>query len=249
MVKVIHHFGSPKWLLIAGLLVIGSVIVIFTAGSGFSKTKHHAEVIATVNGVPVHINEFRRAITANKAGVISYFYEKYGAEPSPAFWTTSYGGQIPLEMIKQRALETSVNIKIQQIIAQEQGVLRDIDEDSFIQSLERENKRRQKAIRDHQVVFGPASYSEDAYFEYVMTNAIVSVKNHLMEQDWKPDEQQLKLFYESRKSAETKDQAFDAVKDQVVKDYIDYKYEGYVRERISEAKVVVNQGPYDSFQM
>ncbi|OZB98359.1 hypothetical protein CJP46_04170 [Paenibacillus sp. XY044] len=249
MVKVVHHLGSPKWLIIAGLLVLGSVIVLFTVGSGFSKTKHHAEVIATVNGVPIHINEFRRAMTATKAGVISYFHEKYDADLSPAFWTTAYGGEIPLEMIKKRALEASVNIKIQQIIAQEQGVLEDIDDDSFVQSLQRENKRRQTAINHHQVVFGPAQYSEEAYFEYVMTNAVVSVKNDLMAHEWKPDEQQLKRFYESQKSARPEDPAFDAVRDQVVKDYIDHKYEGYVRERVSEAKVVLNQEQYDSLPM
>ncbi|MBB3126324.1 hypothetical protein FHS19_000978 [Paenibacillus rhizosphaerae] len=249
MIKVLHHFGSPKWLYMAGLLVIGSMIVIVTAGTGVSKTKHHADVIATVNGVPIQVNEFRRAITANKAGVISYFYEKYDAEPSLAFWTTVYGGETPLEMLKKRALQTSVNIKIQQIIAQEQGVLQDIGDDSFVQSLQRENKRRQTAVNQHQVVFGPKEYSEEAYFEYVMTNAIVSVKNHLMEQDWKPDEQQLKQFYESQNSAGSKNPAFDAVKDQVVKDYIDNKYEGYVHERVSGAKVVVNPEQYDLFQM
>ncbi|GIO34589.1 MULTISPECIES: peptidyl-prolyl cis-trans isomerase [Paenibacillus] len=352
---------SNAWI-IAGMAVMAIMLFIFVQRPVFSKTDSAIDPIATVNGEPVQVNEFQRAVQANKARVIDYFYEKYGAVQSASFWTASYGGEVPIERLKKKALEESVNLKIQQIIAKEQGVLTDIRYSVFLQNLSDENERRKKAIEKKEVVFGPAQYTEDAYFEYVMTNAILSVKKRFMEHDWKPDEHQLKQFYETKKSelyqapaavnvrllsisfpkadsdederlkarakqkieaASTKisngmtfEQAakeigpdgqvteqsypldrfrhnaaspvaqaasmlqageisgiieengrfflvqclenvkagsrylsFDAVKDQALKDYIDDRYASYVRQRVSEAKVVVNDRLYKPFQM
>lgn len=352
---------SSVWL-IAGMTVIAAIAFIFVERPVFSKTNRSDDPMATVNGEPILLSEFQRAMQANKARVIDYFHEKYGAGQSASFWTETYGGETPLERLKRTALEESVNLKVQQLIAKEQGVLTDIRYDVFLQNLENENERRAKAIENHEVVFGPAQYTEDAYFEYAMVNAVLSVKKHLTEHDWKPDEPQLKRFYETKKSelyqapeavkarqisisfldadlhaderrkaqakrkieaaaakisndmafeqaakeigpdgqvaeqsypldsfrhnakspvaqaasmlqageisgiieengrfyliqrlenvrAGSRYLAFDAVKDQVSKDYIDDRYAGYVRQRIADARVVVNERLYKTFRM
>lgn len=197
---MVHKFCGLKWLFIAGFFILIVVTILLIAKPAFTQTHHEDAYIATVDGVEIHVSEFQRAIDANRAGIIKYFHEKYDAAPSAAFWTTPYGGnEIPLELIKKKALEDSINQKIRQILAKEQGVLPDISYAGLMQNFNLENQRRQQAIKNHQVIFGPAQYTEEAYFEYVMANTVLSVKNHLMEHDWKPSEQQLITFYEANK--------------------------------------------------
>ncbi|WP_223260445.1 peptidyl-prolyl cis-trans isomerase [Paenibacillus ihbetae] len=191
--------SSLIWLFTAVIFILVFMSITINPKPKPSKANQEDDFFATVDGFPIHANEFQRAIHANKSVIIRYFYEKYGAEQSAAFWNTSYGGEFPLELLKKKALEDTVNLKIQQIIAMEQGVLTDISYGSFEQNFNQENERRQKAINNNQVVFGPAQYTEEAYLEYVMGNSILSVKNRLMERDWKPNDEQLKTFYETKK--------------------------------------------------
>ncbi|GIP30305.1 hypothetical protein J23TS9_54350 [Paenibacillus sp. J23TS9] len=86
------------------------------------------------------------------------------------------------------------------MIAKEQGVMKDISYEGFLRSLNIENDRRQKAVNDHKVIFGPVQYTENAYFENMMSNAILAVTKNLEKNGWKPDEQQSKQFYEANKS-------------------------------------------------
>lgn len=200
MGMMVHKFCSLKWLFIAGFFILIMVTILLIAKPAFTQTHHEDAYIATVDGVEIHVSEFQRAIDANRAGIIKYFHEKYDTAPSAAFWTTPYGGnEIPLELIKKKALEDSINQKIRQILAKEQGVLPDISYAGFMQNFNLENQRRQQAIKNHQVTFGPAQYTEEAYFEYVMANTALSVKTHLMQRDWKPSVQQLITFYEANK--------------------------------------------------
>ena len=47
----------------------------------------------------------------------------------------------------------------------------------------------------------------------------------------------------------TKFLAFDGIREQVLKDYIDNKYEEYIGERITNAQIVLNEELYRKFQM
>lgn len=100
---MIHKFCSLKWLYLAGILIFIIVTIIFIAKPNFSQTHHEDTYIAKVNGEEIHVSEFQRAIKANKAGIINYFYEKYDAGQSAVFWSTPFGNEIPLELIKEKA--------------------------------------------------------------------------------------------------------------------------------------------------
>ena len=51
------------------------------------------------------------------------------------------------------------------------------------------------------------------------------------------------------RSEGTKFLAFDGIREQVLKDYIDNKYEEYIGERITNAQIVLNEELYRKFQM
>jgi len=161
------------------------VILILLSGAFLIRrsTLHHDggdDFIARIDGVPIHTGEFGRAASAYRDRVAS--------------------GDISTETAMQKALEESVKIKIRQLIAQEEGLYPDISYAGFLRQLQQENKKREQAIKNGEVVFGPSRYSEEAYFEYVLGQITLSAKRRLLEREWKPDEQALKQFYEANKS-------------------------------------------------
>lgn len=188
---------KPKWV-IAGVFLL--VLTIFTSAA-WAKEKGHAkdenDNIAKINDVPISLPEFERAVRRNKSSVLHYFQEKYNVEQTPEFWTTSFQGEIPAEMLKKQALDDSVRIKLRQLIAKEQDVVQDISYEGFLQQLQQENERRKQAIQNHEVVYGPAQYQEEAYFEYRMTNERITVKQKMSAS--KVDEDYVKQFYDLHK--------------------------------------------------
>ena len=183
---------------IVGLLVL-TVCTSAAFAKGSSGANEAAEgVMATVDGVPITVQEFNRAIQINKPRVMNYFYEIYGAEQTSSFWTSSYAGEVPLDKLGKAALDESINIKVRQMVAREQGVLGDISYHGFLKQLEQENERRAKAAANGEVIYGPIQYNEGAYFAYIMTNAATTVKQKL-EKQLQPDEVTLKSFYDQNK--------------------------------------------------
>jgi hypothetical protein len=75
------------------------------------------EPVAFVNGEPVAYGEFKHYLEAESSEIYTYFKNKYGVEDNKDFWTTAYGGEIPIEMIKKAALDKTVRDKVQQIMA------------------------------------------------------------------------------------------------------------------------------------
>ncbi len=188
----------PLWGGIAVLIAASGIAI--AAAHAWDRPSEEGKIVAWVDGAPVHRGEFERALRANKSRVVDEYYVKYGAEQTTEFWTTAYGGETPSEAIRRLALEDSVKLKVTQKIAQEQGILTDISYSGFLRELELENRRRQEAVAEGKVVYGPVRYSEEAYLEYAMSNAIREVKSRLLEREWKPDERELRQFYEANKT-------------------------------------------------
>lgn len=140
-------------------------------------------VIATIDGVPVTLAEYERAVRRNRPRVLNHFFPQFKTCETPEFWTTSFAGEIPLELLKQTALDESVMVKIRQMIAKDYDVVQDISHKAFLEQLAAENERRAKAIAGQQVVYGPVRYSEDAYFEYYMTRLAAAVKQKLEQEE------------------------------------------------------------------
>lgn len=188
-----------KWV-IAGFFVLSICTTAAWVKEKLQTDEQTYSVIATVDGIPITLPEFSKAVQRNKSGILNYFHEKYGAEQTSAFWTTAFGGEVPLDALKKKALDESVRIKVRQWIAKDQGVLKDISYQGFVKQLQQENARRAKAVASRQVIYGPVRYTEDTYFEYIMTNATTAVKSKMQLDDKsKPDERALKAFYESHK--------------------------------------------------
>ncbi|NEN81163.1 peptidyl-prolyl cis-trans isomerase, partial [Paenibacillus elgii] len=90
----ILHSNHRRILIMFSLLTV-MVTAAFSGGAWWQGNEE--DVIATVNGSPIHVGEFQRAIRLNKSAIMNYFRDQHHADQSETFWTTSFDGEIPIE--------------------------------------------------------------------------------------------------------------------------------------------------------
>lgn len=195
--------------LLAALLVL--LLFLFGQRSGRDA---YAEVL-TINGEPVVLGEYEMVLKDRVAEVYGYFHEKYGAQDSAEFWTTSFNGEIPLEMAKKKTLEKLKIIKTEQLLAKQYGLTDDVSYRSLKESLAEENKRRAEAVKKGQPIFGPREYSEIAYFNHVHDAIKRQLLDYAAKHEAQAANEALHAAYESlRKKGELKKP--DRIRTQVV---------------------------------
>lgn len=206
MKRKVGSSKKTRWILFV-FSVLGICLVLVFLGIGVYMSRSY---IAKVNEEAVSYAEFKQQISLNRANVLNYFNQKYGVQDSKSFWTSSFGGEVPLEVLKQKALNECVKIKLQEILAREKGVITDVSYDSFLEGLKAENAKRSNAAKNHEPVYGPLRLDENGYLNYFLGNMIMKLKEKLAENELKASEDELQSYYRS-------------VKDKL------YKYEDTVR--------------------
>lgn len=135
--------------------------------------------VAYINDTPVDPREFRLILDHVKAQVASDFKVRFDADASPAFWTASYEGEVPMEKAKQMALEQVKRVKTEQLLARQYGLLDDLSYSAFLDQWRKENERRAEAVKRNQVIYGPKQYDEWGYYMYRNTNLVLKLKRLL----------------------------------------------------------------------
>lgn len=176
--------------IIISIIIFAGISITWYAVRNLSK-----DIVATVNGEQIHVDEYYRVLEKSRAKVYSYFYQKYKAQDSEDFWIKNYSGEIPVQMLREKTLEECKRIKVQQMLAKEKGVVESTDYPKFLRDWERENKRRQEAVRQGKVIYGPEVYSKSAYFEKVFSDMIISLKKELEKKELAASEEDLKNFF------------------------------------------------------
>jgi len=213
-------------------------LAILASGVGCSKIS--SDIIATVNGESVSVAEFEARMPEFRATVVQYFRRNYKTEYCQGFWTTSYGGEIPGEILREQTLDKLVEIKLQQILAREKGLLKDISYTAYLKQWQQENEQRKIAMDTGKVIFGPVNYDEQMYFRYFMSKVTLALKQQLAEQDFKISDDALWQYYEKKQSI-AKFGTFENQR-QFIKDrYIDEQYEALLRRLKITANININE--------
>jgi len=171
--------------------------------------------VMTINGEPVDLREYMLLFNRHRSEVYNDFNLKYGAQDSPNFWTTAYGGEVPLDKLKQVTLQDLISIKVQQLQARQRRVVvaltpqgpfipADPSYAAFLANLQRENQRRQAALQKGEAVYGPTQYDEDGFYRYFFSRMVEQLKQQLSQGDWAPSDQTLEALYADRKDADYK---------------------------------------------
>lgn len=163
-------FGRKRRLIaVIGLVfALSAALVLIGSAEGGQQTD---SIVMTVNGRKVSSDEFGMYLDFNKAGIVDYFTQAYHAEYSEQFWTTAYGGETPLQKLREEAMLQLLSTIIDQQLALKHGVISgDIGYQSFVDGMAAENSRRSIAAADNEVVYGPISLDLPAYYSYYMAN-------------------------------------------------------------------------------
>jgi hypothetical protein len=148
-------------------------------------------VIATVNDEPIAYGEYAR-IAGQSAAVSSQ----------------------PMKL-NEDAVKKVIRTKLEQIWAQQEGVIAKITYLELIAQWKQENKRRKLAVAKKQVIYGPVQYDEFGYMDYVHTNMVHQLKEKLGQEEFLATDRQLLSLYD-----EIKDQYYkktDVITTQIVK--------------------------------
>lgn len=178
---------------------IGITVYIF-----FQCPKKQYDSVGTINGEPISAKLFYTTLIAQRSHVYSYFHNRYGVDDSDNFWTTNYGGEVPIEIARKNALREITAIMAQQIYAKNAGLVKDISYDSFLIDLKNENARRKDAVRQNKVIYGPVEYSEDNYYNYLFDNLVIKLKSKLEDTELAVSDNELKELYEAQKETSFK---------------------------------------------
>ncbi|MDQ0897816.1 peptidylprolyl isomerase [Paenibacillus sp. V4I7] len=202
--------------LLATVLLSASLIV-----SHSSKYSGGATVF-TVNGEPVSKDEFMNVMSGLRANVFSYFVQKYGVTDSAKFWATSFQGEIPIEVLKQKTLDKMKRIKTEQIVMKSNGIASDISYSGFLDKLKAENERRKKAVENKQAIYGPQQFDATGYYEVLHGNRMEELKNKLADKELLSSDEEIKNAYDENK--ETMYKKIDSIKyEKIVLSYLDEK--------------------------
>lgn len=218
-------------LILSGLLVLALFL-----GSGYFICQYSSQsnpTVATLDGNPISLKEIRMRSGAKQAEVVNYFNEKYKAEYDKNFWHKSFGGEIPIEVLRKRCLKDAVRDNVQLIYAKDQGMVKDIGYDAFLHVLKSENERRKKAVEKKEPVYGPIAYDEAGYYVIWLSNLVEEkVKLYLREGEFKLTEADIQKIYAMNK--ESKYKLPDIIK--VEKITVDFSGEKDISRAITDGK-------------
>lgn len=126
-------------------------------------------------------------------------------------------------------IEDCARIKLAELAMKEYGLLEDISYRTFLDSLERENQRREESYQKGQVIYGPQKYGEGEYFAHTFANLEKELKKKLDEEFGWSREENLKRYYEKHKDA------YYRRSDSIEVEKITLPYEKASREEIKKA--------------
>ena len=188
---ILKDVNKKKKILHITIILVLIIIVSIVAGILVFKEKNHGQIsqpIGTVNNLTISTKLFNSKMNEKRAEIYSYFKLKYGVDDNKKFWTTSYGGEIPLVVEKEKALKDIVRIITQQELAKKKGVIDDISYEKVIKDCDQLNKKRKQDLAKGKVIYGPVEYSLDNYFTYVFSNMVINLKTKLGEKEFKLDD-------------------------------------------------------------
>lgn len=193
---------KPDKLSRAGILVriaLGVILIGILAAAGFLLFNKTDGVVMRIGNYPItqeHLTLYENDL---RAEVASYFYQEYQSDPNEKeFWTTSIHGEVPGEVLREKATEELLLDTVERIEAAKIGISTDITLDDMKKSLEAENRQRKEG---GQVSYGPQEYGLMEYISKTQMETRDALKEKLLESKLKPTEEQLRELYEEADAA------------------------------------------------
>lgn len=208
-----------------------------------SSCQKDETVAAWVEGAPITTSEMNYWMLLNKAEVSSFFYLNYGVNDNGDFWSSTYEGESPLEMLKTLSLDDARRCKVQQLLAYEKGLVTDINFDVLVSNIPSVNQERADKVKRGEVIYGPKKYTIRTYFSYQHDKMVYDLKEKLMEHELKPTREDLEAL---KPNAET---SVDDYTGFLSMQFVDENYDAFIDEKVTTSEVKLHTKVWNSITL
>lgn len=179
------------------------------------------ESLLEIDGKKISEREYTAAMEQNVAGTVRYFQTAYGCTYTAGFWQSSIEGESPATYLQQAAVEDLVHHAVQERLLRQADLWPFACYEDFLEQWEAENARRTQAVKAGEVIYGPVTYGEREYYEYLLANGVTRLKQEYVRQSRiEPSPQALKTFFNEH--PELVSQPYDTIR----LDLLCYSYVG-----------------------
>jgi hypothetical protein len=181
--------------------------------ASFSSCAFDPGIIAWIDGEQIAVDEFMSCLHYKHRAETYAQFASYGAADRTDFWTRRLSGQRPIDYARDRTMKDLVSTKVQQILLKRDGIQPDITYGMFQKKLADENARRQRAVANHEIIYGPVTWDESQYFDHILNDNISAWKNTIGPKRFPLSDNQVRQMYESTRESYTLP---DAIRVQVI---------------------------------
>lgn len=202
------------------------------------------KAVANINGLPVTTAELKREMQKCRAAIYSQYAGLYDISAVKDFWNTDFKGEKPIDALKSKALQNLIEIKVQQQLLEEQGLWLYKNYEIFLTALGQENQQRQQKAQRNEIIYGPLAYTEQTFFEYKFSNALVALKRNLAGDKIVINENLLMAHFEKlkEKGVYSNQKTFATLKQQVKDSYVEEEYRKLIAGKVAAVRVTTTSG-------
>jgi hypothetical protein len=203
------------------------------------------ENLGSIGGMAITIEEVQREMRAHRAEVFNYITHQSPSNGSGDFWNTKRSnGVLPMVVLRDTAIYFLTLIKVQEKLLKERELWPYKNYQEFLEDMEQTNDRRKKAIEDKQVLYGPVAYTEQTFFDYRFSNALIQLKRKLVEEKLitVTDDDMRKQFEKMQKTVYQEEKyTLQEYARQIREAYIEVAYHDFIAQRIKNVKHTIDQ--------
>lgn len=187
------------------VLLIGYCLAITACYAGSSRYPALSDTaaVAVINHYRVSEKEMLWQMDRQRAACHSYFNRRYGNYLGGDFWVHDFHGETPWKWSREKALSTLTEDENKRQVMACFGILQGFSFSGFQALYQKENEQRQQKRRGGELVYGNAVFSEEAFYTYLMSRAVLATEKAMLQKST-PSDSLLLALYEQIKEREFK---------------------------------------------
>ena len=196
----------------------------------------------TVNGLAVETDELLYVMHDMEAVVMFELEEEFGVNAEAVdFWEAPQNGKNMLYELQKRAQAVIVLEKVEQLVAQDNGISTQLTYSGQLRELESINAQRSQAAAAGEIIYGPVIRNFVAYKSGMMSDlrrdlrALLQGNGTLVVTD-----AQVNAEFEKRKEDLLENTTEEEAKARLLEDLYDDAYDAYMAEAAAKAEISVN---------
>ncbi|MGV3502958.1 MAG: hypothetical protein ACO1O1_04575 [Adhaeribacter sp.] len=200
------------------------------------------KAIGTVNGLPVTQEELLREMRQYRSAIVALLPPSAKGGRTDYWHTAEGGGEKPIVLLRKMALDSLARIKVQEQLLRERKLWPYDTYQDFLRDLHQTNAARRQS---KQVSYGPLTYSEQGFFDYRFSNALIQLKQQLLAENvLAVTDQDLARQFAKMQRTVYQDEArytLAAFTRQVKEAYLEEAYRNLVQQYTKKSLVKINQ--------